>query len=535
MRDKVVKSMQSFSKAMIGPVLFLPVVGMMIALTAIMTNTAFVSEGGMLWTVGKFFNSMLNSIMGNLSILFCVGIANGMAKKKKADASFVALMSYIMFLGANSKWLELSGKMIEGATAGALYGTGQTIQLGFHVTDMGVFLGMIIGVLVALVHNKHCDTEFKGGFAPYGNSKLVYMIMIPVIAVLSIGVTYVWPGVANGISALTGFMSTAGAAGVFVYGFLNRFLILTGLHHLIWSPFLYSAVGGQAVIGGENVIGAKPIFLALLSDPTAGMMPDTSRFLTYGLMKTFGIIGVALAFYVTAKKAKKANLKAQMIPATLTAVIAGITEPLEFTFIFAAPLLWLVYSVLDGFFQMVVYLIGVRVCATNGILDFLVLNLPAGIGRTLWPLYVLVGLIEILVIFVVFKFMIEKLNLKTPGREEDDTEIALDLNANAAAVKKELKAKQSGGGETEEDRLNQGRTIIEALGGKENILSLENCFSRLRVEVKDSTRIDEETLKGTGAAGIMKKGNDVQVVYGLSVSKMRTLVDDALEKMESNK
>ncbi|WP_313259576.1 PTS transporter subunit EIIC [Lacrimispora sp.] len=535
MRDKVVKSMQSFSKAMIGPVLFLPVVGMMIALTAIMTNTAFVSEGGLMWTVGKFFNSMLNSIMGNLSILFCVGIANGMAKKKKADASFVALMSYIMFLGANSKWLELAGKIVEGATAGALYGTGQTIQLGFHVTDMGVFLGMIIGVLVALVHNKHCDTEFKGGFAPYGNSKLVYMIMIPVIAVLSIGVTYVWPGVANGISALTGFMSTAGALGVFVYGFLNRFLIPTGLHHLIWSPFLYSAVGGQAVIGGENVVGAKPIFLALLSDPAAGMMPDTSRFLTYGLMKTFGIIGVALAFYVTAKKVKKANLKAQMIPATLTAVIAGITEPLEFTFIFAAPLLWLVYSILDGFFQMVVYLIGVRVCATNGILDFLVLNLPAGIGRTLWPLYVLVGLVEILVIFVVFKFMIEKLNLKTPGREDDETDAALDLNANTAAVKKELKAKQSGSGETEEDRLNQGRIIVEALGGKENIVSLENCFSRLRVEVADNSRIDEEALKGTGAAGIMKKGNDVQVVYGLSVSKMRTLVDDALEQMESHK
>lgn len=171
---------------------------------------------------------------------------------------------------------------------------------------------------------------------------------------------------------------------------------------------------------------------------------------------------------------------------------------------------------------MVVYLIGVRVCATNGILDFLVLNLPAGISRTLWPLYVLVGLVEILVIFVVFKFMIEKFNLKTPGREDDDTNAALNLNANAAAVKKELKAKQSASGETAEDRLNQGRIIVEALGGKENIVSLENCFSRLRVEVTDSSRIDEEALKGTGAAGIMKKGNNVQVVYGLTVSKMRT-------------
>ncbi len=138
-------------------------------------------------------------------------------------------------------------------------------------------------------------------------------------------------------------------------------------------------------------------------------------------------------------------------------------------------------------------------------------------------------------IFVVFKFMIEKFNLKTPGREDDDTNAALNLNANAAAVKKELKAKQSASGETAEDRLNQGRIIVEALGGKENIVSLENCFSRLRVEVTDSSRIDEEALKGTGAAGIMKKGNNVQVVYGLTVSKMRTLVDDALEQMDSHK
>lgn len=531
MKDKVLGGMQNFSKAMIGPVLYLPIVGMLIALTALATNTAYVTEGGFIWTVGKFFNGMLNPIMSNLSIIFCVGITAGMAKKKKVDAAFVSLLSYILFLGANSRWLELSGKMVEGTTAGALYGTGQTIQLGFHVTDMGVFLGMIIGVLVALVHNKYCDTEFEGGFAPYGNSKLVLIIMIPITAVLSIGVTYVWPVVANGISALTGFMSSAGALGVFVYGFLNRFLVPTGLHHLIWSPFLYSAVGGQEIIAGENVIGAKPIFLALLSDQTGAMMPDTCRFLTYGLVKTFGVIGVALAFYVTAKKVKKANLKSQLIPSTLTAVIAGITEPLEFTFIFAAPVLWLVYSVIDGFFQMVTYLVGVRVCATNGILDFLVLNLPAGIARTNWPIYVLIGLIEIVVIFFVFKFMIEKMNLKTPGREDDNSDQAIDLKENAAEVKKELKEKQTSGMKEKASAEETGMIIVNALGGKENIISVENCFSRLRVEVKNTEIIDESTLKGTGASGIVRKGNSVQVVYGLSVNKYRTMVDDTLERL----
>jgi len=504
---------------------------MSIALTAVLTNKTFVSEGGLIWTIGKFFNGMLSPIMGNLSILFCVGIAIGMAKKKKAEAAFVAIMSYILFLGANSKWLELSGKLIAGNTAGELYGTGQTIQLGFHVTDMGVFLGMILGIAVAVVHNKYVNREFKGAMAPYGNSKLVFMIMIPVVAVLSIGTTYIWPSIANGITALTGFMSTAGALGVFVYGFLNRFLVPTGLHHLIWSPFLYSAVGDQMIINGENVIGAKPVFLALLNDPTITMMPDSARFLNYGLVKTFGVIGVALAFYYTAKKIKRKNLKSQLIPSTLTAVIAGITEPLEFTFIFAAPLLWLVYSVIDGLFQMIVYILNVRVCATNGILDFLVINLPAGIGKTHWPVYVLVGLVEIAVIFVVFKFMIEKMNLKTPGREDDDSDNAMDLNENAVKVKKEMKSSIKEIDNAENDK-EKALTIIKALGGKENIVTVENCFSRLRVDVIDDTVIDEQTLKTTGASGVVRKGKNIQVVYGLSINKIRTIVDEALEIVE---
>ncbi|KLE14545.1 PTS transporter subunit EIIC [Clostridium sp. C8] len=531
MKEKILDSMQKFAKAMIGPVLFLPIVGMSIALTAVLTNKTFVSEGGLIWTIGKFFNGMLSPIMGNLSILFCVGIAIGMAKKKKAEAAFVAIMSYILFLGANSKWLELSGKLIAGNTAGELYGTGQTIQLGFHVTDMGVFLGMILGIAVAVVHNKYVNREFKGAMAPYGNSKLVFMIMIPVVAVLSIGTTYIWPSIANGITALTGFMSTAGALGVFVYGFLNRFLVPTGLHHLIWSPFLYSAVGDQMIINGENVIGAKPVFLALLNDPTITMMPDSARFLNYGLVKTFGVIGVALAFYYTAKKIKRKNLKSQLIPSTLTAVIAGITEPLEFTFIFAAPLLWLVYSVIDGLFQMIVYILNVRVCATNGILDFLVINLPAGIGKTHWPVYVLVGLVEISVIFVVFKFMIEKMNLKTPGREDDDSDNAMDLNENAVKVKKEMKSSKKEIDNAENDK-EKALTIIKALGGKENIVTVENCFSRLRVDVIDDTVIDEQTLKTTGASGVVRKGKNIQVVYGLSINKIRTIVDEALEIVE---
>ena len=189
----------------------------------------------------------------------------------------------------------------------------------------------------------------------YGNSKFVFIVLLPIVLVLALAAAYIWPVAAAAINALTGIMAGAGAFGVFLYGFLNRILIPTGLHHLVWSPFLYSAIGDSMIIGGEQIVGAKPVFLALLSDPTVVSMPDSARFLTYGLMKTFGVIGVALAFIATAKKEKKAATKAQVIPATLTASLVGVTEPLEFTFLFAAPILWVIYSVMDGLFQMIVY------------------------------------------------------------------------------------------------------------------------------------------------------------------------------------
>lgn len=329
-----------------------------------------------------------------------------MAKKRKADAAFVSIVSYLVWLAANSRWLTVAGLAIEGDTAGALYGTGQTICLGYHVTDMGVFLGMILGVIVALVHNRFIDTEFEGAMAMYGNSKFVFVVLLPIVLLLAVAASYVRPIAAAGITALTGVMASAGAFGVFLYGFLNRILIPTGLHHLVWSPFLYSALGDSVMIGGEQIVGAKPVFLALLSDPSVATMRNSTRFLTYGIMKTFGVIGVAMAFISTAKSEKKAETKAQIIPAALTACLVGVTEPLEFTFLFAASVLWLIYSIMDGLFQMIVYLLGVHVCATNGIIDFLVLDLPAGIGRTHWPVCVLVGLVQIVVMYVLFRFLI---------------------------------------------------------------------------------------------------------------------------------
>ncbi|MGP4871533.1 PTS transporter subunit EIIC, partial [Klebsiella pneumoniae] len=303
-----VKKLQDFSKAMIGPVLYLPAIGLLIALFSMTTNRLWVDESSGLYLMGKFVSSMLWALMNHLGFLFCLGLASGLAKTRKAEAAFVAAMTWLMYLAANNSWLTLTHRLATGATNAQLYGSGQTFIFGFQVIDMGVFLGIILGCAVAFVHNRVVGIEFRGALSIYGNSKLVLIVMLPLVGMFAIATVYLWPVVELGISALTGFMKSFGAIGVFLYGFLNRFLIPTGLHHLIWSPFVFTSIGGQLLIDGQTVIGAKPIFLAEIARHPVDALSDSARFLTYGMVKIFGTAGMALAFYRTAKPENKQRL-----------------------------------------------------------------------------------------------------------------------------------------------------------------------------------------------------------------------------------
>lgn len=326
-----VKKLQDFSKAMIGPVLYLPAIGLLIALFSMTTNRLWVDESSGLYLMGKFVSSMLWALMNHLGFLFCLGLASGLAKTRKAEAAFVAAMTWLMYLAANNSWLTLTHRLATGATNAQLYGSGQTFIFGFQVIDMGVFLGIILGCAVAFVHNRVVGIEFRGALSIYGNSKLVLIVMLPLVGVFAIATVYLWPVVELGISALTGFMKSFGAIGVFLYGFLNRFLIPTGLHHLIWSPFVFTSIGGQQLIDGQTVIGAKPIFLAEIARHPVDALSDSARFLTYGMVKIFGTAGMALAFYRTAKPENKQRLKVTLIPLIVTSVLVGITNLLSFS------------------------------------------------------------------------------------------------------------------------------------------------------------------------------------------------------------
>lgn len=309
-----------------------------------------------------------------------------------------------------------------------------------------------------------------------------------------------------------------------MYGTLERLLIPTGLHHLVYTPFLYSQLGGIETIGGKAIEGARNIYFAQIADPSIKVLSSTVIWDARGLSKMFGLVGACLALYHTADADKKKKARAILIPAAVTSIIAGVTEPIEFSFLFTAPILFGVHAVLSGLGMVALNILNVRAIAPNGFIDFLLYNLPLGIEKTGWPMFILVGVAQFAVYYVIFRFLIVKLNLKTTGREDSNEEVKL-------YTKQDYKDKVTGdqGSEDRESTSgNEALVIIEALGGKENIKKVDNCFTRLRLILDDTSKVDEATLKGTGATGVVKKGENVQVIYGLHVTRIRSIVDEAL-------
>lgn len=523
--------LQRFSKAMFVPVLILPIAGILIAIGNIFTNQRLLEvvpfmDNPITTGFGTILSGSLVSILTNLGVIFCVGLAVGLAKKKKAEAGFTALLAFLVFINAMNKFLELRGMLIK---ADDLQGTGQASILGIQILDMGVFLGIILGIAVGLVHNRFVDTEFHSAFQIYGGSRFVFIVLIPVTVLLAIILTFIWPFVQTGITGLGHFINQSGNFGLFLYGALERLLIPTGLHHLVYTPFLYTSLGGVETIGGHVYEGARNIYYAEMADPNIHLLSRSVIWDARGISKMFGLIGACLAMYQTAKpenKAKvKAKVKAILIPAVVTSFVAGVTEPIEFSFMFLAPVLFVLHAGLSGLSMVVLNVLNVRAIGPNGFLDFLLYNVPLGIAKTHWPMYIVVGIAFFFIYFVLFKFLIIQFNLKTVGREAESEETRL-------YSKQDLKEKESGKKETKDAKAGDAvpvATIIEALGGADNFESVTNCYTRLRTVLKDPSIVDEATLKNeTGANAVIIKGNNVHVVYGLKVTAVRNAVDEAL-------
>lgn len=501
----VQSAIKRFSGAVIRPVLFLAVAGILLAVSVILKMQGMpaflVSAGQMLYT------AVNSGVVGNLGLLFCIGLTAALADKKKGDAATIAAATFLVFLYANNFWLKSNGLLIQ---AESLYGTGQGMVLGVQVVDTGVFMGIILGCINGWLFNKLCDVKFPEVVSAYDGTKFVFFVSIFVSIFLGIIMCYVWPVINSAINSLQNFMYVSGYAGTFVYAFLNKLLIPTGMHHLLWMPFMYSAVGGTIDVAGQQVAGSYNIFMAELGDiANITTMDPSIRFSLLGFGKWFGTIGAVLAFISVAKPEHRAKVRSMLVPAALVAILAGITEPFDFMYLWASPILYVVNSALDGIFQCILFASGFRALLT-GFIETVpgLIALPAHLSK--WFMLIPAGAVAIAVWFVVFRTLILKLKLDTPGRElfeaeSEDGSPAVDMTSDASIA-----------------------ALIEGLGGEKNIKRVINCFTRLRVDLADVEVIDETKINQLKNSGIIKGNNNIQIAVGMNVEDVCQALNKAL-------
>lgn len=492
MKEKVMNGLEKFSKAMLSPLSYISAAGLILVLGALLTSTSLSAMIPVLqWTpiklLGQLIYNCIMVIINNLSLMFCVGIAAALAKKNKQQAAIIGLMSFFMYLTAGNVTLTQLGMLAEADPLVGLYGTGQSTVFGIQTVDMGVFGGILLGLVCGWVYNRTCEKQFKGIITQiYSGNRWSFTCMVVFSILFGFGSCFFWPPVQNVISALTDLIATSGNFGLFLYGFLERFLIPTGLHHLIYTPFQFSALGNSLTVGDATYTG---------------------------FTKTFGYFGIVAAFIFCARKENRKKTAAVLVPLAFTASLASITEPLDFMFCFSAPILWVAHACISGLFIVLLHIFHVTGFTTN-LLGSILMNLSAGADKTNYPTLYLLALCQIAVYFVVFTLLIKAFNLHTPGREEASTETAgSDAPAKKASVKNAAEV----------------QCVIDGLGGKENILSVDNCFTRLRVNIKDPAKLDEASINKLPNSGIVKKGTDIQIVYGLQVADIKRAVEAQLE------
>ena len=342
---------------------------------------------------------------------------------------------------------------------------------------------------------------------------------------------FVWPAVQNGIYALGGLVTGSGYIGTLIFGIIKRALIPFGLHHVFYMPFWQTAVGGTMEVAGQMVQGGQNIFFAQLADSAnvAHFSADATRYFSGEfIFMIFGLPGAALAMYRCAKPEKKKAAGGLLLSAALACMLTGITEPLEFSFLFVAPALFAVQVVLAGAAYMIAHMLNIAVGLTfsGGFLDLFLFGILQGNAKTSWFRIIPVGIIYFILYYVIFTFLIKKFNFKTPGREDDDTETKLYTKADVNARKEAGKAGEAAGS-TSADPVSEA--ITAGLGGKKNISDVDCCATRLRITVHDAARVNDDILKTTGSRGIVKKGQGVQIIYGPQVTVIKSKLEDYLE------
>ena len=540
MKDKIFSVLQRVGRSFMLPIAILPVAGLLLGIGSSFTNattietyglTKILGEGTLLHSLLVIMNSVGSAVFDNLPLIFAVGVAIGMAKKEKEVAALSAVIAFFVMNTAIHAMLTVTGQILDnGQVAETVLEGTITSVCGIQSLQMGVFGGIIVGLGVAALHNRFYRIQLPNALSFFGGTRFVPIISTIVYMFVGILLYFVWPVVQNGIYALGGLVTGTGYVGTLIFGLIKRALIPFGLHHVFYMPFWQTAVGGTMEVAGKMVQGGQNIFFAQLADSAniAHFSADATRYFSGEfIFMIFGRPGAALAMYQCAKPEKKKAAGGLLLSAALACMATGITEPLEFSFLFVAPALFAVQVVLAGSAYMIAHMLNIAVGLTfsGGFLDFFLFGILQGNEKTSWMRVIPVGIIYFFLYYFIFKFMIKKFDFKTPGREDDDTETKLytkaDVNARKEAPQK--------GENTEAGADPVSEAITRGLGGKKNISDVDCCATRLRCTVKDAALVNDGVLKATGASGVVHKGQGVQVIYGPNVTVIKSNLEDYLE------
>ncbi len=535
MKDKIFGVLQRVGRSFMLPIALLPVAGLLLGIGSSFTNpttletyglTNIIKEGGLLYTILDIMSKTGSVVFDNLALLFAMGVAIGMAKKEKEVAALSGAISYLIMNAAISTLIAASGG-VESMAANST-----TTSLGITTLQMGVFGGIIVGLGVAALHNRFYKIQLPQVLSFFGGTRFVPIICSLVYLVVGVLMFYIWPVVQSGIAQLGQLVLESGYAGTWIYGIIERALIPFGLHHVFYMPFWQTELGGSMLIDGVTIQGAQNIFFAeLASKSTEQFSVSATRFMSGKFpFMIFGLPAAAYAMYRAARAEKKKIVGGLLLSAALTSFLTGITEPIEFTFLFVAPVMYVVHCILAGLSYMLMHIlnVGVGMTFSGGVIDLTLFGILQGNEKTNWIYVVIVGLVYAVIYYFVFYYLITKFNFKTPGREADDEETKL-------YTRKDVDARKEVAGGNKKDSFDRvSALILKGLGGKTNISDIDCCATRLRVTVNDAKLVEDSLLKESGASGVIHKGNGVQVIYGPQVSVVKSNLEDFMDMPDSD-
>lgn len=515
--------LQRIGKSFMLPIAVLPAAGLLLGISSSMGGFGDLPQW--LNSLMLIMNSVSGIIFANLPIIFAMGIALGMAKKEKGVATLSSAIAFLVMHATICAMLTINGQILSDGSIAKEVLPGMIAQnCGINTLQMGVFGGIVVGIGVAYLHNRFYMTELPDIISFFGGTRFVPIVCTFAYMLAGIVMYYVWPSVQMGIYSLGRTVADSGYYGTLIFGIIKRALIPIGLHHIFYIPFWHTSLGGTMEVAGRMVEGGQNIFFAQLADAQniEHFSVEAARYFSGEyIFMIFGLPGAALAMYRAAKPEKRKVVGGLLLSAALTSILTGITEPVEFSFIFAAPILYVAQTLLAGSAYVVAQMLNVAVAVTfsAGLLDLIFLGILPGNAKTSWMMLIPAGIAYFCIYYFVFYFLITKLNLPTPGREEgEDTKLY---------TRADVKAKYTEGND-------ESAVLCRALGGKVNIESLDCCATRLRLNVYHPEKLDETAIKHCGAKAVLKDGNAIQIIFGPKVTIVKAKLETYIEQTQDD-